>query len=249
MTQRHTLITMVAGALALATGASALGCGAGATPATSSAPRTSAAQTAEPPPTFSNSTEITNPWLPISKMTTSVFEGTDAGDQVRNVKKLLSRTEVFDVGGRKVEAAVVEDRAYVNGELHEVADDFYAQADDGTVHYLGEDVNYYEKGKVVGHEGAFRYGDQTQTLGVAMPADPRPGDTFSIEDVPGVGSETNTVKEVQPQAKVGGHIYRNVLVIDGHVVPDNEDEVKSYAKGIGTIREAGPGSDEQLVSG
>ncbi|MEA2347694.1 MAG: hypothetical protein QOG62_1481 [Thermoleophilaceae bacterium] len=226
---------LAAGLLALTVGAG--GCGGGAT-----------TPPAEALPVFSDPTNITNPWLPISQMKTSVFEGTEDGDQVRNVKKLLTRTESFTVGGQAVEAAVVEDRAYVNGELHEVADDFYAQADDGTVHYMGEDVDYYENGKVTGHEGAFRYGDQTQHLGVAMPADPKAGDEFSIEDVPGVGNERNTVAEIQPHARVGGRGYSNVLAIDGHVEPDNEDEVKYYVRGIGTIRESGPKSDEQLQS-
>ena len=248
MIQRRTAMKMVAGVLAATIGASALGCSAGGTDTGgSTATETTASQTSEALPTFSNPTEITNPWLPISKVKTSVFEGTDDGDQVRNVKKLLSRTESFMVGDQEVQAAVVKDSSYLNGELHEVADDFYAQADDGTVYYLGEDVNYYEKGKVVGHEGAFRYGDETQVLGVAMPADPQPGDTFSIEDVPGVGTEQNTVAELSDQVKVGGQTYKNVLVIDGHVEPDNEDETKSYARGTGTIREQGPTSDVQLV--
>ena len=46
------------------------------------------------------------------------------------------------MAGEAVEAAIVQDRGYHNGKLHEIALDYYAQADDGTVYYLGEDVNY-----------------------------------------------------------------------------------------------------------
>ena len=38
--------------------------------------------------------------------------------------------------------------AYLGGRIQEVALDFYAQADDGSVWYFGEDVYNYEKGAV-----------------------------------------------------------------------------------------------------
>jgi len=69
---------------------------------------------------------------------------------VRATRTLLARKEPFTVAGQKVEAAVVEDRSLEEGELHEIALDYYAQADDGTVYYLGEDVDYYEDGRVIG---------------------------------------------------------------------------------------------------
>ena len=84
------------------------------------------------------------------------------GKRVRADKRLLGRTEGFEVGGRRIEAAIVQDRSFHNGTLHEIALDFYAQADDGTVYYLGEDVDYYDKrGHVTGHHGSFRYGEDT----------------------------------------------------------------------------------------
>ena len=141
----------------------------------------------------------------------------------------------------------MEDRAYEDGELHEIALDYYAQADDGTVYYMGEDVDNYENGKVANHDGAFRYGEDTEALGVAMPANPTPGDEFSFEDVPDVGSERNTVKSVGEPETFGGTTYDDALAVDGYVLPDEEEETKYYARDIGLIREVGPESDVQRV--
>lgn len=241
---------LVGVALALAVPVTALGCG---SESETTASNASATPDASGTPSFSGPTNITNPYLPLSETPRVELRGTDDGAQIRTVRTLLDETEPFTVGGQDIEAAVVEDRAFKEGQLHEVAHDFYAQADDGTVYYLGEDVDYYEKGKVVGHEGQFRYGEDTDVLGVAMPADPKPGDEFSFEDIPDVGSERNRVATVGDQATIGGTSYDDVVAIEGRVLPDKEDEVKYYARDVGLIREtegpdpADPESDVELV--
>ena len=65
---------------------------------------------------------------------------------------------------------IVEDRAFADGELVERTLDYYAQADDGTVYYLGEHVSNIENGKVVDHHGTWLFGKDTDVPGVAMPA-------------------------------------------------------------------------------
>jgi len=199
-------------------------------------------------PRFTNPAKVTNPYLPLSKTQSLEYRGTNDGARIRAVKTRLDRTQPFTVKGQRVEAAIVEDRGFEDGELHEIALDFYAQADDGTVYYLGEDVNYYKKGRVVGHEGAFRYGRDTDVLGVAMPAAPEPGAEFKFEDVPKVGSEQNRVAKMGGRASFGGTDYTDVLAVEGLVLPDREKEVKYFARGVGLVRETGPKSDVRRVS-
>lgn len=243
---RPTTNRMIGAAVALALGVTAIGCG-GDEP--SGEPATAGDPAAATAPSFSDPTNITNPYLPLSDTPRVELQGTDDGADLRAVKTLLDRTEQFTVDGEQVDAAIVEDRAFEDGELKEVALDYYAQADDGTVYYMGEDVDNYENGKVANHDGAFRYGEDTETLGVAMPANPTPGDEFSFEDVPDVGSERNTVQTVGEAETFGGTTYDDALVIDGYVLPDKEDETKYYARDIGLIREVGPASDVQRVEG
>jgi len=232
-------------ALGLAASVTAAGCG-GAPGGGGDAPSEPSAATSESR-TFSDPATITNPYLPLSETPRVELRGEDDGAALRVVRALQDETEPFMVDGEQVDAAVVEDRAYEDGELKEIALDYYAQADDGTVYYMGEDVDNYENGKVANHDGAFRYGEDTNNLGVAMPADPAPGDEFKFEDVPGVGSEDNTVTTVGEPASVGGTTHDDVVAVDGYVLPDKEDETKYYARDIGLIREMGPGSDVQLA--
>lgn len=197
-------------------------------------------------PVFNNPTLINNPYLPLSSLTTpAVMAGDEEEDgvevHVRSVRMIVTSTRTFRVNGRTVTPLTVEDRVVHNDVLHEVALDYFAQADGGTVYYLGEDVaNYDANGEYVSNEGTFLYGVDTKTLGVAMPANPQPGDRFAIEKIPGQGSETNRVITRTATVTVAAGTYTNVLRVDGLVKPGNENETKWYAPGVGVIKEADP---------
>jgi hypothetical protein len=168
-------------------------------------------------------------------------------ERVRVVRRVLDRTERFEVGGQPVDAAVIEDREWVGGELAERTLDYFAQADDGTVHYLGEDVNEYEDGRVVGHEGSWRYGRDTDRLGVAMPAHPRVGSRWLFEAVPGISTERISVVGRLRRVRVRGRTYRRVLRVRERIQPENATEHKLYARGTGLIRERPAGGRVELV--
>jgi hypothetical protein len=99
-------------------------------------------------PTFSNPTQITNPLLPISKLRSAVLLGHVDDKPFRTETTLLpgARTVVWD--GERVPVLVSQYTAYLDGRLEEVAIDRYAQADDGSVWYFGEDVFDYREGAV-----------------------------------------------------------------------------------------------------
>ena len=65
--------------------------------------------------------------------------------------------------------------AWRDGRLEEVALDRYAQADDGSVWYFGEDVVEYARGHVVSTEGTWLAGREGPPA-MIMPAHPRVGD-------------------------------------------------------------------------
>jgi len=207
-----------------------------------------AADRTVPAPTFENSARITNPWLSISKQRHYVLRGRVDGIRVRSEKKLARRTEPFKVGGETIQAAIVEDRGYHDGRLREIALDYYAQATDGTVYYLGEDVDYYDRdGTVVGHHGAFRYPKDTKFLGVAMPANPSPGDRYTTEQVPHQGSDRSHVVSSGSKVEVPAGTFRNALKVKGYVLPDDESEVKLYVRGVGLVSESDPGGRLELT--
>jgi hypothetical protein len=190
---------------------------------------------------FSDPQTIDNPYLPVSKFTRCDYGGrADDGTRERNVVRRLRRTRAFNVEGERVEAVVMDDRAFEDGRLVERTFDYFAQADDGTVHYFGERVDNIRRGRVVSHDGSWLYGRDTDVLGVAMPAAPTLGAQWRFEDVPGVTTESNRVEEVGMRAKAGGRLHRDVIRVQEFIQPEGEVEYKLYAPGVGLITEYPP---------
>jgi hypothetical protein len=192
-------------------------------------------------PLFSDPARIDNPYLPLTAHRRCVLRGrADDGTRQRSVRTTLRRTKRFDVEGRRVDAAIVRDDDYEDGELVERTLDYFAQADDGTVYYLGEDVDNIRRGRVVDHAGSWLYGRDTDVLGVAMPAAPRLGDQWRFEDVPGVTTESDRVEETGMRARAGGRDFTGVIRIQEFVQPEGEVEYKLYAPAVGVILEYPP---------
>jgi hypothetical protein len=196
---------------------------------------------------FSSPRQIDNPYLPLTKFSRCELRGQEEGTRERVVRRLLDRTMPFEFDGRTVRAVVIEDRAFEEGELVERTLDYFAQADDGTVYYVGEDVDNYRNGKVVNHEGSWMYGRDTSKLGVAMPAGPRVGDRWRFEDVPGITVESDRVVSKLSRVRVRGKTYRDVIRVRERLHPQKEIEYKLYSRGTGLIREVPPDGQVDLV--
>ena len=198
-------------------------------------------------PSFSDPTTIDNPLLPITQSRRCELRGEEGGDRIRIIRTLLTRTEPFTVGGNTVEAAVVEDREYENGELVERVLDYFAQGDDGTVYYLGKEVDNYEGGKVVNHEGRFRYGGDGDTLGVAMPSDPQVGDRWQPEVAGGEALRRSRMVERTQRVEIRRQTYSDVIRVREVEPPSKEAEFKLYAIGTGLVQELPPGGRNELI--
>jgi len=83
-----------------------------------------------------------------------------------------TRDITLDINGQleTVTTRVVEERETVDGELAEISRNFFAECS-GTqdVYYFGEDVDIYEGGVIVSHEGAWLAGSNGAKPGVIMP--------------------------------------------------------------------------------
>ena len=198
-------------------------------------------------PSFSHPTQITNPYFPVSTMRTHILEGTVGGQEVRVVRSLKHRTKSFRVGNQRVRTLVMENRTYVDGQLEEIARNYFGQGDDGTVYYFGEDVDIYSNERVVGHEGAWLYGVHTTQLGVIMPAGPRAGTTFEAENVPKITTENDLVVSVGGTVTVPAGAFRNCLKIQ-ETLSDGTVEYKYYAPNVGVIKEVSQDGEINLIS-
>ena len=200
---------------------------------------------------FSHPRDITNPYLPIAQLKKDILEGTEDGKKIRVERTLLPRKhKTFLIQGQPVASLVYEDRAFVNGVLEEVALDYFAQDDAGTVYYLGEEVtDYDEHGKVLesGKAESWMLGVNTQTPGVVMPDHPKVGDKFKCEDVSKAISESDEVVGAGETVTVPAGTFTGCLKVK-ETLADGSIEYKWYAKGIGAVREMPATGDEQLTS-
>ena len=109
-------------------------------------------------PKFSDPTNITNPLFPVSRQESVLLVGTVDGKPFRTEVTLLPYTRIIKWEGVEIEAAVSQYVAYSDGRITEYAMDLYAQADDGSVWYLGEDVADFKDGVIISKEGTWHAG-------------------------------------------------------------------------------------------
>ncbi len=198
-------------------------------------------------PPFSNPTNVTNPLFPISDLHSVILNGQVDDKPFKTETTLLPDTRIIEwTDGQQVEVLVSQYVAYLDGRLEEVALDFYAQADDGSVWYLGEDVfNYNEKGHIADTEGTWLAGKEGPAA-MIMPADPKVGQAFRPENIPGLVFEEVTVKIIGetvdgPRGPVAGAMVGEELHDDGSF----SDKV--FAPGYGEFYSAHEGTTEAMA--
>jgi len=182
-------------------------------------------------PTFSNPTNITNPLFPVSEVTQTLLLGHVEGKPLHVVYTLLPGTRTIAWDGKQIETLIVQYIAHVDGRIVEAAIDWYAQADDGAVWYFGEDVFNYEDGVIVDTDGTWLAGSDGP-VAMIMPANPKVGDVYRVENIPGLVFEEVTVKSIGqtlegPSGPVNGAMVGRQLHMNGSFSD------KNFAPGYG----------------
>jgi hypothetical protein len=196
-------------------------------------------------PTFSDPTTITNPLFPVSLQESVLMLGHVEGKPFRTEVTLLPETRVIEWEGQRVETLVSQYNAFLDGRIEEVAYDYYAQADDGSVWYFGEDVFDFRDGAVVVTEGTWLAG-RDGPAAMIMPAHPQVGDVYRTENAPGFVFEEVTVRSTDetldgPLGPIRGGMLADELHSDG------KTEQKVFAPGYGEFYTAGGGDVEALA--
>jgi hypothetical protein len=188
---------------------------------------------------------VDNPWFPLKPGTILRYRG------VRDGKRAL---QVFSVTNQKkriqgVATTVVHDRLYLNGGLHEVTSDWYAQDKQGAVWYFGEDTKTLDsKGHVENRSGSFQAGVDGAHAGIYMPAEPHVGQAFQQEYYKGKAEDHFQILSLHASVKVPGASSSSAMRTNEWTplepgVLDN----KYYVRGIGTVKElAVKGGNEHL---
>jgi hypothetical protein len=145
-------------------------------------------------PSFSHPTKVTNPLFPIGSLNAVILGEVD-GEPLKIETTLLPETKTVEWSGQRVDALQSQFCAYLKGRITEVAVDLYAQADDGSVWYLGEDVVDYANGVAATTAGTWRVGLDGPAA-MIMPGHPKVGDVYRTENIPGVAFEQVTINKV-----------------------------------------------------
>ncbi len=227
----HSLVSSAAACLALAAGLTA---------------STPALAQVQNPPIFSNPTKVNNPFFPVAKERLGIALGVEDGLPFRTETTLLPGTRTITWDGGSVKTRIQQYVAYLDGDIIEVAYDWYAQADDGTVWYFGEDVFNYEDGVVVNTNGTWIAEPGAAPPGVIMPGKPFVGQIFNPENYFPIVWEEDTIKSLtHPENTPKGPI-KDAMYIDEKLL-DGSWGVKIYAKGFGELRATGPNEDAHLA--
>jgi hypothetical protein len=166
----------------------------------------------------------------------SILEGGDTRLQIT----VLNETKTID----NVLTRVIEEREWKKGELYEVARNYFAMCEQTKdVYYFGEDVDFYEKGKVVKHDGTWHAGGKNKA-GLIMPGTPKPKMKYYQELAPGVAMDRAEIISVTENCKTpAGTFAKCMKVKETSDLDLMATEYKYYAPGIGLIRD----SDMQLT--
>jgi hypothetical protein len=196
-------------------------------------------------PSFSDPTNITNPLFPVSNQASVLMLGHVEGKPFRTEVTLLPETRIIEWQGLRVETAVSQYVAFKDGSIDEVAYDHYAQADDGSVWYFGEDVFDFRDGAIVVTEGTWLAG-RDGPAAMIMPGDPQVGEVYRAENAPGFVFEQVTVESVAetldgPLGPINGGMVANELHTDGTT------EQKIFAPGYGEFFTGAGGDVEALA--
>lgn len=198
------------------------------------------------PANFSNSTDITNAWLPMQPGSHWVHEGTAVDDEGNSFTRRIEFT-VTDLtkeiaGVRTVVGWIVD---YNDDEVVEREIAFYAQDNDGNVWYFGEYPEEFENGEFV-KASPWIHGIEEARAGIKMVTGPELGIPSYFQGWgPAVDwSDYGQVDQMGQETCVPVDCYQDVLVIaESSLGEVDAYQLKYYARGVGEVRVGWRGED------
>jgi hypothetical protein len=194
------------------------------------------------------SAAVDHPLVPLASVPSKTFTGEEidpeTGEKIALLIEETVLTQSEQVSGVPVTIVKVDD--YYNGELSKTTEDYFAQAPDGTVYYLGERVDEFQDGQVVGHEGAWLAEPNGNPPGLFMPASPTVGQTFNQEQIPGVAEAQSKVVAIDQTVASAGGTFTGCIQTEDRELLEEVVEQKTYCPGVGLVREEFPGGHIEL---
>jgi hypothetical protein len=179
-------------------------------------------------------TQIDNTYWPMHPGSRWVYrERGNKGSEQRVEVVVTEMTKVI----MGVEARVIHDVVTEDGQIVEDTFDWYAQASDGSIWYLGEDTKEYENGKVTSTEGSWEAGVDGAQAGVLLPGKPEVGVAYREEYLEGEAEDAAEILSLNEWVEVPYGFFREEVLMTKEFTPLDRKvlEHKFYAKGVGPV--------------
>jgi hypothetical protein len=144
---------------------------------------------------------------------------------------VLDETKTVD----GVETRVVQEREWKGGKLYEIARNYFAICEQTKdVFYFGEDVDFYEDGKVVKHDGSWLAGNGNKP-GLMMAGSPKVKMKYYQEMAPGVAMDRAEIVSLSETCKTPAGTFSKCMKVKEGSAMEIVTEYKYYAPSIGLI--------------
>jgi len=188
-----------------------------------------------------------NPFFSLKPGYRVVLEGEEEDDEgesvlIRQVITVKKQTEVVSFEAPSgntvsVRARVVEEVETEDGELVEVSRNWFARcAETSDIYYFGEDVDDYEDGEIVGHEGAWRAGVAGAQPGIIMPGTFLLGAKYFQEIAPGVAEDRSRHVDMGLEVPTPVGTFTDcVATMDSSALSPGPGDIKIYCPHVGIV--------------
>ena len=175
-------------------------------------------------------TEGRNTYMVLEPGFQLVLQGGDTKLQIT----VLNETRMVD----GVLTRVVEEKEWKNDQLYEIAKNYFAVCEQTKdVFYFGEDVDFYEHGKVVRHDGTWHAGNGNKA-GLIMPGTPKLNARYYQEIAPDVAMDRAEIVSLTETCKSpAGNFSKCMKIKEGTALNILETEYKYYAPAVGLVRD------------
>jgi hypothetical protein len=182
------------------------------------------------------STTGTNPYFILQPGYQLKFAGVEDGEPLDVTVIVINETKVVGDG---IVTRVVEERTVNSetGDLKEITKDYFAICDkSNSIFYFGEDVDNYENGKIVDHDGSWLHGSDNARAGMIMPGTILLGSRYYQEIAPDVALDKAEIISINQTINVPAGSFRDVInMTETNDLEPGIKEDNLHAHGIGQV--------------
>jgi hypothetical protein len=180
-----------------------------------------------------------NPYFRLQPKYQLLLKGEEDGEEIKLLITVLDDTKWINTklpGVGWVKTRVVEEREWVGDSLVEVSRNFFARCNQtNAIYYFGEDVDIYEDGEIVSHEGAWQAGRDGAKPGLIMPGTFLLGSRYYQEIAENAQDLATHVDMGFPVTTEAGTFKNCVEVDEGSAIDPDAESTKRYCPKVGLV--------------